>query len=149
MTENNKKLTSGEISQLWSNYMNDSMSVCMLLYFKKTVEDAEISTLIDFALELSQKHIQKLTIIFQNQNYPIPYGFTEDDVNLSAPKLFTDNYYLSYLHQWSGVGLDSYSLSLLLAAHQDVIRYFFNCIDETKELLNRTKEVMLAKGIVY
>ncbi|PGT88247.1 DUF3231 family protein [Bacillus sp. AFS040349] len=37
--------------------------------------------------------IQKLTIIFQNQNYPIPYGFTEDDVNLSSPKLFTDNYY--------------------------------------------------------
>jgi len=36
---------------------------------------------------------------------------------------------------------------LLLAAHQDVIRYFYNCIDETKELLNRTKEVMLAKGM--
>lgn len=41
--------------------MNDTMSVCMLSYFKKTVGDSEVRELIEFALELSQKHIQELT----------------------------------------------------------------------------------------
>ena len=147
MVDNNSKLTSAEISQLWSNYMNDTMSVCMLSYFKKTAEDSVVRELIEFALELSQKHIQELTVIFQDHNYPIPYGFTEEDVDLSGPQLFTDNYYLYYLHQWSGVGLDSYSLSLMLAANKDVIQYFSECVNESKELLNRTKEVLLSKGL--
>jgi hypothetical protein len=93
----NRKLTSAEVSQLWSNYMNDSMSICMLKYFKETAEDIEIAPLIDFAWELSQTHIQNLKTIFQSQNHSIPPGFIDEDVNLTAPRLFTDNYFLYFL----------------------------------------------------
>jgi hypothetical protein len=147
MDEPNKKLTSGEVSQLWSNYMNDSMSICLHTYYKEKVEDPEISDLITFALELSKSHIQKITAIFKSQNNPIPIGFAEKDVNLSAPRLYTDNYYLYFLHFWSAVGLEAYSLSLSIAANSDIVQYFSQCIDETKELLNRTKKVLLSKGL--
>lgn len=68
-------------------------------------------------------------------------------MDLSGPQLFTDNYSLYYLHQWSGIGLDSNSLSLMLAANKDVIQYFSECVNESKELLNRTKSIVI-QGIV-
>src|SRR5919205_84983 len=40
-SENNIKLTSAEISQLWSAYMNDSLSICVLKYFSECIDDSK------------------------------------------------------------------------------------------------------------
>lgn len=74
-SENNIKLTSSEISQLWSAYMSDSLSICVLKYFLEKAEDPEIRPVVEYALELAQAHIKKLTLIFNGENFPIPYGF--------------------------------------------------------------------------
>ncbi|MBS4174289.1 DUF3231 family protein [Bacillus sp. FJAT-49736] len=146
MSENDQNLISGEISQLWANYMNDSMAICMLSYFKENVEDQEVLPIIEYALELSESHIETLTNLFQKHNFPIPIGFTKEDVNLQAPRLYSDMYYLYFLQFWGATGLNGYGLSLLLAANEEVIQYFSKCIDESKELLNRTSNILLAKG---
>lgn len=146
--DQNIKLTSAELSQLWTNYMSDSMSSCVLKYFLEKVEDREVVPLLEFALDLSHGHIQKITAIFKREEFPIPYGFNEkEDVNISVPPLFSDSYSLYYLQQWAQMGLDSYSISLALATRLDVFDYFSECIDESKELLRKTINVLLSKGI--
>ncbi|MFC4661798.1 DUF3231 family protein [Oceanobacillus aidingensis] len=57
----NAPLSSAEISQIWTTYQEDTASICMLKSFVKTVEDPEISALLQHALELSESHIPKLT----------------------------------------------------------------------------------------
>jgi hypothetical protein len=147
-TEHNIKLTSAEISQLWSAYMNDSMSICILHYFLDKVEDVEIRPILEYALELAQAHLQKISFIFNNEEFPIPYGFKEqEDIDVTAPPLFSDTYYLYYLQQWGMLGLDAYSISLSLASRSDVIKYFSECIDESKELMKQTVNVLLSKGL--
>jgi hypothetical protein len=146
--ENNIKLTSAEISVLWSAYMNDSLSICVLKYFLEKVEDPEIRPVVENALDLAQTHIIKLTSIFNGEDFPIPYGFKEDeDVNMTAPKLFSDAYLIYYLKQWSSIGLDAYSLALAMATRSDVFEYFSQCLEETKKLLDITKNVLLSKGL--
>lgn len=82
------KLTTGEMAQLWAQYMNDSGSVCVLTHFLEKAEDDEIRPVIEFALNLSKTHIQKLTTIFVKENYVVPNGFkVEKHVNLASPKL--------------------------------------------------------------
>ena len=61
---NQIRLTAGEIAQLWIQYLNDSASICVLSYFLEKAEDEEIKPLIQFSLELSQSHIQKITTIY-------------------------------------------------------------------------------------
>lgn len=41
-TDHNVRLTSAEIGQLWSSYMADTMSNCVLRYFNEKLEDTEI-----------------------------------------------------------------------------------------------------------
>jgi hypothetical protein len=147
-SENNIKLTAAEISGLWSAYMSDSLSICVLKYFLEKVEDPENRSVVEYALEIAQTHIKKLTAIFNGEGFPIPYGFKEDeDVDKTAPKLFSDAYFIYYLKQWSSIGLDAYSLSLAVATRSDVFDYFSQCLEDSKKLLEKTNNVLLSKGL--
>jgi hypothetical protein len=147
-SENNIKLTAAEISGLWSAYMSDSLSICVLKYFLEKAEDPEIRSVVEYALELAQTHIVKLTAIFNGEGFPIPYGFKEDeDVDITAPKLFSDAYFIYYLKQWSSIGLDAYSLSLAIATRSDVFGYFSQCMEDSKKLLEKANNVLLSKGL--
>ncbi|UOQ95545.1 DUF3231 family protein [Halobacillus shinanisalinarum] len=142
------KLTSAEITQLWVGYMNDSALSCKLEFFLAKVKDKEIRPLIQQALDLAQGNMKSLTEIFNKENYPIPYGFKmEEDVDISAPILFSDTYILHYLHHGAQIALQGYSISLTLAVRADVYSYFSECISQLDEFLRETKELLLSKGL--
>lgn len=143
----NIRLTAAEIGNLWNQYLTDSLAVCVLKYYVNKVEDAEIRPVIDFALGLSEQHVQRITEIFKNENYPIPQGFTDEDVNLDAPRLFTDTFYLIYLQNMSRIGLIGYSLALPLMVRSDVCDFYNECLSTTTQLTEKVKNVILSKGI--
>lgn len=142
------KITSAELAQLWSQYMNDSGSVCVLTFFLAKVEDPEIKSVIEFALRLSKTHIEKLTVFFNQEDYAVPYGFkVEEDVDLSAPKLYTDSYVLQFIHQMAKIGLTNYSASVGSAVRTDITDYYSECVSETMQLYKVSKDLLLAKGL--
>ncbi|MFD2657920.1 DUF3231 family protein [Gracilibacillus thailandensis] len=145
---NNIKLTSAEITNLWTAYLNDSAALCQLKYFEEKCEDEDIKDVIDYAITISEIHIRKLTELFNLEKYPIPYGFKyEEDVNINAPKLYSDTYVLNYLEQMGKIGLNSYSMSLSFSTREDVYSYFSQCLAEADRLLNKTNNVLLSKGL--
>lgn len=142
------RITSAEIGPLWAQYMHDSGSICILTYFLEKAEDREIKPVIEYALELSKRHIEKLTSIFHEEKYAIPHGFSiKGDVDLTAPRLFSDNYALNFLHQMSMVGLTNYSASLAATTREDITDYYMECLSETMQLFKRSKELLLSKGL--
>lgn len=141
-------ITSAEFAQLWAQYMNDSGSICVLTFFLEKVEDPEIKPVIEFALNLSKKHIEKLTTFFNEENYAVPHGFkVEEDVDLSAPKLFTDSYVLQFIHQMAKIGLTNYSASVSSAVRSDITDYYMECVSETMQLYKVSKDLLLEKGL--
>lgn len=146
-TEHNIRLTSAEIGNLWLSYLNDSMAICVLKYFLAMVEDTEVRPVIEYALELSNNHVDRVTKIFNNENFPIPQGFTDEDVNLTAPRLFSDSFYLIYLQNMSRAGLTAYSLAVPLMARPDVLDLYHECLASSAELNIKASKVMLSKGI--
>ncbi|WP_112181362.1 DUF3231 family protein [Paraliobacillus zengyii] len=142
------RLTSTEITQLWAQYMNDSASICMLTYFSEKAEDAEIKPIIDHALELSQAHIQKLTSIFTKEKSKVPHGFNvEEDVDLTAPRLYSDSYVLNYIHQMAMIGLTNYAASLSASVRTDITDYYMECLSEITKLYKMSKDLLLSKGL--
>ncbi|MBE2979041.1 DUF3231 family protein, partial [Priestia megaterium] len=110
MTKHQTQLTSSEIASIWTGYMNDSMSKCILSYFLKQIEDEDIRPVIQFAYDISFTHLEKLTNIFQQEKLPIPTAFTMGhDVNLNAPRLFTDSFMLTYINHMAKAGMLAYS----------------------------------------
>lgn len=146
--EKNIRITSAEISQLWAAYMNDSLAICTLSYFLKNVKDSEIKEVVQYALQLSETHTSKLNELFNQENFPIPYGFKlEEDVDLSAPPLYSDTFILNFVHKMGFIGISAYSMALSLAVRNDLFSYFSDCLDETRELIKRANQVLLNKGL--
>lgn len=141
------ELTAAEISNLWTSYQNDSMAACGIKYFLTHIENDDIRSVLEYALKISEQHVRAVTQIFKEENYPVPQGFTEYDVNLDVPRLFTDKLYLLYILNMGKFGLSSYALALSLSERSDSIQYYTNCLNETEKLHNWAMELAKEKGI--
>jgi hypothetical protein len=146
-TEHKILLTSAEVGNLWSAYLNDTFAVCTIGVYLSKVEDTEIRSVLEFAWQLSQAHVKKLKSFFVEEQYPVPDGFSEKlDANFHAPRLFLDDYYLFYIQNIGKIGLEFYTLALANSARLDLCEYFTECLNESVRLLNKATEIMLKKG---
>lgn len=89
-TQQHTRLTAPELGNLWSQYMNDTLAICFNMYALEKIEDEEIRLLFQFALELAERHVRRIREFFEQERFPIPQGFTSQDVKTTAPRLFDD-----------------------------------------------------------
>ncbi|MGX6445192.1 DUF3231 family protein [Neobacillus sp. K501] len=134
-------LTAAEVSALWLQYLGDSMAICVYKYFLNIVENKEIKPILKFALQLAETHITKISEFLKSANFQIPIGFTENDVNVNAPRLFSDQFLLFYSYIMTIHGLTAYSLAFSNSERQDIQNYFFECLTSSKELFQKIVEL--------
>jgi hypothetical protein len=144
-TLESRRLTSPEISNLWTHYLNETMSKCVTKYMLEIVKDHDIHCVFEMALELSQKHIDTIKSLFKREDFPIPNGFTDKDVNLEAPPIFTDKFCLLYLYIMSVHGSQAYGLAFSVSIRKDVRDFYFQCNIDTMNTLNKAIEVLMSK----
>ncbi|WP_342453804.1 DUF3231 family protein [Ammoniphilus resinae] len=100
-----------------------------------------------YALHLCQKHIQTLTEILNKGNFPIPYDFTQEDVKLDAPRLYSDSFILQYIKNMAILGIAATGVATGLTTRSDVNEFFTECIASATELNNRAKNLLLSQGL--
>lgn len=147
-TDLSEKLTSAEMGKLWATYMGNSMEKCILSYYLQHVEDKDIKNLLENALKLSEKMLKITTEIFTKENFPIPKGFSQEDVNLGAPRLFLDEFYVHYLKYAAKAGGSIYGIAIPLVFRKDVKEFFRYCMDSTLDLMEQIKEILMNKGLI-
>lgn len=138
---NTNTLTAAEVSALWLQYMGDSMAICVYKYFLNIVENNEIKPILEFALQSAESHITKITEFLNSANFQIPIGFTESDVNVNAPRLFSDQFLLFYSYIMTIHGLTAYSLAITNSERKDIQNYYFDCTETSKELFQKIVEL--------
>lgn len=143
----NIQLTSAELAALHQNYLGDSMSICVFGHFLETVEDPEIKTVVEHAINISLQHVESIKKIFNEENIPVPIGFTEQDVNKRAPRLFSDPFYLSYIKHMARGGLAIYGFLQPHVFRSDVLSFYTKCLQSTIELNNEATVLLQKKGL--
>lgn len=147
-TLHNVRLTAPEIANLWSQYQSDTMAICVYKHMLTTVEDTSIRPIMEFALTLAEGHIAKIKEFFTAGKFPIPHGFTENDINLSVPRLFSDELCVTYTYIMSINGLAGYAAALATNLRKDLREYFVSCQVQTMELFNKSVDLLLEKGVI-
>ncbi|QOR65210.1 DUF3231 family protein [Cytobacillus suaedae] len=145
--EHEVKFSTSEMANLWSTFFNDSLANNVLQYFLNNVEDVKVEEILNYALGVSQEHLQFLSELFEENNFPIPAAFAPQDVNKNAPRLYTDEFYLYYLKNMGMIGGNGYSLALGNAARLDVRNFFTKAITQSSNIYNMTSEILLEKGL--
>jgi len=141
------RLTSTEITSLWVQYIQETMAICISKYVLATVKDDEIRSLFKFCLELSKKHLKTLKKLLNDENFPLPNGFTDEDINLEAPPLFTDLFWLQYIYDMTIHGLSGHGISFSGSARKDIRDHYYQCNIDAMNVYNKSVDILLAKGI--
>jgi hypothetical protein len=143
----NAKLCSSEIANLWTQYQSDSMAVCMLKVFKSHTTDPDILPLIEFGLSLAQSHVDFIRKTFTVEGFPIPLGFTDEDIYLQAKPTFSEPYYPMYLFHMGRQGMAFYGLALGSMGREDLREFYAACLSNTAKLFNQAVHVLQHKGL--
>jgi len=141
------KLHSSELAALWGSYLNDSMAACVLKYFLAKNEDAAFADVIRYALHLSEQHVRTVRDLFEKEGIPCPVGFTEEDVFVEAPRLYSDPLHMYYINSMCKIGMAFYGFSLSQITRTDVKAFYTESLQSTVELYNRVADVLLNKGL--
>jgi hypothetical protein len=140
------RLTAAEMSGLWTQYINDTLVKCISRYFLENVSDEKVRPVIEFTLDTAIQNLNKIENIFKKDQFPIPLGFTDEDVNIKAPKLFSDTFMLVYLRHFSILTMAASSAMLGVVTRRDVVEIHKIVLQKSLELQDRTRDLMLEQG---
>jgi hypothetical protein len=141
-------LTSVEMGKLWATYTGNSMSIQILSYFLQHCDDEYTKKLLENALALSKDFVQRIEEFFKKENFPNPAGFTEDDVNLGAPRLYEDIFYVHYLKYAAKAGMSIYAVAIPLVMREDIREFFVYCSQCTTVFLGQINNVLFEKKLI-
>lgn len=148
MQASGDKLTAAEIGTLWALYMYDSMEAVIMKYFLATAEDDAIRPVIAYSGDLSQVRLVKITDMFRREDIAVPVAFGDGDVNLYAPRLFSDTFILDYLNERSGVAMGSHAFALFASSRSDIGQFLRAELDKSAKLKLMVHEAQQAKGVL-
>lgn len=141
------RLTSAELGTLWSQYLNDSLATCTLRFFLEKATDMDFQPLLDHAIQTSQNNLAQITQFFSEEGHVIPAGFSDKDINLSAPRLFSDEFAAQYVHKMTTISMTATGVTIGLTARPDIKQFFTQVLQSSMELHNEAHQLLLDKGI--
>ncbi|KPB06052.1 DUF3231 family protein [Bacillus sp. CHD6a] len=141
-------LSSGEISALWSGYIGESLLSGMMRSFLHNVIDKDAKQLMQENADLTSKRIKRYEEIFAQEQMKTPQAFSEADVFLDAPKMFSDKFYLFYLKEMSRASIINYANGLFASHRRDIRLFLQDNMTEYLTVFQDTIEALLEKGIV-
>ncbi|MFC4102131.1 DUF3231 family protein [Paenibacillus xanthanilyticus] len=147
MSKRQVPLTAAEVAPIWTGFLGDSMANGVLRYFAATAEDREVKHILKYALGLTEDHIGFKKDLEARGEIVLPLGFSEADVNVRAPRLFSDLIMLYYVRQMGIGGTVAYSLALATSTRGDIREFFNHNLKTAAELLDRTTTMLLDKGL--
>lgn len=139
--------TVAEINHLWSTYMAESMSCCFQKHIVAATKDPDYRNLVQSALELSSGNIKMIENIFNSFQHPIPEAFGEKDVNLSAPRLFDETFWVLYTRIMTKYIFQNHYLAYTESTRSDIRQLFNEFIDGSRDIIRKADDVLLAKGV--
>lgn len=141
------RMTAGELGHLWEQYINNSLTSVVLGYLVKKIECEETRDLCSFALMTVNTDLNRLRDLYVQEEFPVPEGFGECDMNPKAPKPVTDEFILFYLHDLAKIDLAVTAVALADAVRDDFRKIYQERLTKAMELHERAATLLLKKGI--
>ncbi|MDR0140196.1 DUF3231 family protein [Metabacillus idriensis] len=145
---NQVPITSSELGNLWMTYQEKTMIMRFLEYFLEYVETDEARQILQSYYERCTESVEFVISIFQQEGAVIPVGFTENDVNKGAPKLFDYMYDVMYLHMMAKLETNLYALYSTMSYRQDIRQFFRRLTSEAQEAYDQTTNILLETGVL-
>jgi hypothetical protein len=142
-----ERLSSSEMSQLWLGYQTVSSRKCILQYLIAKAQDPEIKSLFTDTLNEVNWQLSTATDIFNSVGFPIPHGFTDEDVEPNAQRLYSDSLMLTYYNMFTRLRFSLVAYAIPLTTRPDVREFFNSALVHEQNFFNKSEDLLNKKGI--
>lgn len=146
--KNNYPLSSSEIGTLWLTYQEKTMILRILDYFMEKSDDQQAKNIMGGLWQELNHYVTKMKGIFEQEGVAIPKGFTENDVNLQAPKLYDNGFDIMFLRILKEVSMGMYTLNMNMAYRDDVMSIYEGLTTTTQKVYKLATHYLLENGIL-
>ncbi len=142
-------ITSSEIGTLWMTYQQKTLIICLLDYMIEHADDEDAKTIMTDLREQLIIYIRKTKTIFEKEGAVVPTGLSSQDVNVQAPKLFTNGFDIMFLPVIKEISMGMYTLSLGKAYREDVVKFYQDLTKITQGCYDSCTQYLLKKGFYH
>ncbi|WP_231495746.1 DUF3231 family protein [Paucisalibacillus sp. EB02] len=142
------KMSSTELGALWMTYHKKTMILRILEYFIEKADDEEAKNLMSGLWEQLHPNVLKITSMFENEGAAIPQGFTKEDVNLEAPKLWENGFDIMFSRILKEISTGMYALHLTISYREDIVNFYKQLTEITENYYNLFTQYLLKKSIL-
>lgn len=140
------RLTSVEIGNLWNAYISETYVHHVFVYFLKHMEDPVIKPILTNLVDATKDFLWLLKSVFIKEGIPIPRGITSEDINLDAPRLFSDSFLIPLLKSMAKHSLQFFSLAYTDSSRNDIRQFFRDSLDRLVMHNQQAADLTQAKG---
>ncbi|HET6872917.1 MAG TPA: DUF3231 family protein [Sporolactobacillaceae bacterium] len=126
------ELTSSEFGTLWMTYQEKTMVQRILEYLVESADDPEAKKILHRAHKKVVGIVGEVSRLFENEGAINPIGYTEEDVNARAPKLYDHMFDILLLRLLSEIGMGLHTLHLNMSYRKDLIELYKSLTEFTQ-----------------
>lgn len=141
------KMSSSEFGALWMTFHKKSMILRMLEYFIETSDDQKAKDLMSKLWKQLHPKIIEMKTMIENEGAAIPDGFTKEDVNLDAPKLWDNGFDIMCCRVLKEISMAMYVFHLTMSYREDIIRLYRDLTEITQAFYGHFTQYLLEKGL--
>lgn len=149
MEKNNHALTPSEILSLWNVYLSETMTTHVTTLFLEQAEDPEIKDLLEIALKVSKEGVAAAESFLKNAGHPLPDGFSEHDINWSAPKKYSDHFVLLIKNKLVQDAVVVSTMALGSSTRKDIRNFFEKQLQQGSRIINICLDLIYKKGLYH
>ncbi|MEK9197123.1 DUF3231 family protein [Ureibacillus sp. FSL E2-3493] len=124
-----------------------SMILRILEYFIEKSDDQRAKDLMSDLWNQLHPIIMEMKTTLENEGAVIPEGFTKEDVNLDAPKLWDNGFDIMLCRVLKEISMGMYVLHLTMAYRQDIIKLYKKMSEVTENFYGHFTQYLLDKNL--
>lgn len=133
---------------LWLTYQEKTLILRILEYFHETGDDRRAKNIIGGLWESLNSYILEIEKVFEDQGIVKPVGFTKEDVNLEAPKLYDNGFDVMFVRILKEVSMGMYTMNMNMAYNNQVMKIYEGLTSTTQRIYMLATQYLLEKGIL-
>lgn len=141
-------ICSSELGTLWLTYQEKTLILRVLEYFMEKADNQQAKNIMGGLWQELNHYVIQIEAIFENEGVAIPNGFTKEDVNLEAPKLYDNGFDIMFLRILKEVSMGMYTLNMNMAYREDVMSIYEGLSTITKKVYKLSTHYLLKNGIL-
>lgn len=143
-----KQLSSSELGTLWLTLQEKTLILRVLEYFIEKADDQQAKNMMGGLWQDLNYYVSKIKAILENEGAIVPIGFTKEDVNLEAPKLYDNGFDIMFVRVLKEISMGMYTLNMNMAYRDDVISIYEGLTSISQKVYKISTAYLLEKGIL-